>query len=66
MCRFCDIINGKTKKDILFEDSCVFVFLSRPHHLGHTQVVLREHQEDLTALGEKQVHTFVDDMITVA
>jgi len=61
-----DIMNGETKKDILFEDSCVLVFLGRPHHLGHTQVVLREHQEDLTVLREEQVHTFVDDIITVA
>jgi len=66
MCKFCDIIRSRIKKDILFEDSCVVVFLGRPHHLGHTQVVLREHQEDLTALPEEMVHTFVDDMLAVA
>lgn len=66
MCKFCDIIRSRIKKDILFEDSCVVVFLSRPHHLGHTQVVLREHQEDITALPEEMVHTFVDDMLAVA
>ena len=66
MCKFCDIINGKTKKDILFGDSCVLVFLGRPHHLGHTEVVLREHQEDLTSLPEEKVHAFIDDMVAVA
>ena len=66
MCKFCDIINGKIKKDILFEDSCVVVFLGRPHHLGHTQVVLREHHEDLTVLPKEMVHAFMDNMITAA
>ena len=66
MCKFCDIIAGKEKKDLLFQDSCVAVFLGRPHHLGHTQVVLREHKEDLTVLPEEQLHGFVDDMVMVA
>ena len=61
-----DIVNGETKKDIPFDDSCLSFFLGRAHHFGHKQVVLREHQEDLTVLREKQVHTFVDDTITVA
>jgi diadenosine tetraphosphate (Ap4A) HIT family hydrolase len=66
MCKFCDIIAGRRKKDILFQNTWVVVFLGRPHHLGHTQVVLREHKEDLTALSEKQLHAFVDDMVMVA
>ena len=66
MCKFCDVIKGKTKKDILFENSCVVVFLGRPHHLGHIEVVLHEHQEDFTALPEEIVHIFIDDMVAIA
>jgi len=66
MCKFCDVIAGRTKRDILFQDSWVVVFLGRPHHLGHTQVVLRQHKEDLTALSEKELHAFIDRMVMVA
>jgi len=66
MCKFCDIIADRRKKDILFQDSWVVVFLGRPHHLGHTQVVLRQHKEDLTALSEKELHAFVDRLVMVA
>lgn len=66
MCKFCDIIAGRRRKGILFEDSWVVVFLGRPHHLGHTQVVLRQHKEDLTALSEEELHAFIDRLVMVA
>lgn len=66
MCKFCSIIAGKIKRDILYQDPWVVVFLGKPHHLGHTQVVLREHKEDLTTLPELELYAFIDHMVMVA
>jgi diadenosine tetraphosphate (Ap4A) HIT family hydrolase len=63
-CKFCQYI--RQGDDLLWETDHVVVRFGRPHHRGHTQVILRRHEEDLTVLDERERDRFFDEMIYVA
>jgi diadenosine tetraphosphate (Ap4A) HIT family hydrolase len=63
-CQFCEYI--REPDGLLWETEHVAVRFGRPHHKGHTQVLLRRHEEDLTALTEAERDAFFDQMIYVA
>ena len=63
-CEFCRIIDEGT--ELLWESDYVAVRPGRPHRKGHTQVIFRRHEEDLTDLSPCERDAFFDDMIYVA
>lgn len=63
-CKFCEYI--RQGDDLLWETDHVVVRFGRPHHKGHTQIILRRHEEDLTVLSDAERDMFFDEMIYVA
>jgi diadenosine tetraphosphate (Ap4A) HIT family hydrolase len=61
MCKFCDYSG-----EVLWENERVFVILGRPHHKGHTEVVLKEHHEALSEIGEALMKEFFYDAFRVS
>ncbi len=70
-CVFCEIVAGKSKAEILFEDENVISFLDvRPMNFGHTLVIPKKHYEtfleiptDELLLLVKAVHTISEGII---
>jgi histidine triad (HIT) family protein len=59
-CIFCDIINKKSKAEILFENENVISFLDiRPVNYGHTLVIPKIHYENFLALPELELSELI-------
>jgi histidine triad (HIT) family protein len=54
VCPFCNIVSGKAKASIVYEDATVLAFMdANPASPGHTLVVPREHWENIYEIPEK-------------
>ena len=59
VCAFCDIANGQTPADVVYDDSETIAFLDhRPLFVGHTLVIPREHIETLVDLPPESIDGF--------
>lgn len=59
MCVFCDIVQGDTPAEIVFEDDFCVAFLDvRPLFPGHCLVIPREHYETLADLPREGLEPF--------
>jgi diadenosine tetraphosphate (Ap4A) HIT family hydrolase len=63
-CEFCRHLADRS--EALWASDHVFVRLGRPHHRGHTEVILARHEEDLTRLSHLERDAFFDEMLFVA
>ncbi len=55
-CIFCDIINGKSEAEILYEDENIISFLDiRPVNYGHTLVVPKKHCDNFLSLTSAEL-----------
>jgi histidine triad (HIT) family protein len=53
-CIFCEIINGKSPAEILFENGNVLAFLDiNPMNYGHTLVIPKQHYSDFEHVPEE-------------
>jgi histidine triad (HIT) family protein len=59
MCKFCDIVAGRTSAHIVYEDAVSLAFLDhRPLFYGHSLLVPRHHHVTLTDLPTEEVEPF--------
>lgn len=55
-CIFCDIIEGKSKAEIIYEDENIISFLDiRPVNFGHALVIPKGHHKDFISVPEDEL-----------
>lgn len=60
-CIFCDIINKKSKAEIIYENEDVISFLDiRPMNLGHTLVIPKVHYENFLSVPNQQMNKLIE------
>lgn len=53
-CNFCNIVNGVTKAEIIYEEEKVIAFLDiKPIHFGHILVIPKKHYTDFLQVSEE-------------
>lgn len=56
-CIFCDIIEGRSEAEILFENQNVISFLDiRPVNYGHTLVITKKHYENFQSVPSDELN----------
>jgi histidine triad (HIT) family protein len=56
-CIFCDIIEGKSEAEIIYEDENIISFLDiRPLNYGHTLVVPKKHYDNFLSLEPAELN----------
>jgi histidine triad (HIT) family protein len=66
-CIFCDIINGKSGAEILYEDENIISFLDiRPVNYGHALVVPKKHCNDFLSLSFDELNYLVNGLQTIS
>ncbi len=59
-CIFCDIIEGKSEAEIIYEDERVISFLDiRPVNYGHTLVITKNHYENFLSVPVKELNAVI-------
>ena len=67
MCVFCDIVEGRAKAEIVFEDERTLAFLDiRPVFHGHVLLVPRAHHETLVDLPKALIAPLFENAQTIA
>ena len=62
-CIFCDIINGKSEAEILYEDENIISFLDiRPVNYGHTLVVPKKHCDNFLSLTSVELNYLINGL----
>lgn len=60
MCPFCDIVSGKIKANILYEDDvCMAVMDIYPLADGHTLIVPKKHYENLLEIKDEDLKSII-------
>lgn len=63
MCRFCDVVEGRSEAFVVFDTVSSLAFLdARPLFAGHTLVVPKAHYEGLADLPAETARRFVLDL----
>jgi len=66
-CAFCDIVTGRQRTSLVFQDADTLAFLDlRQFHPGHTLVIPREHVRDIRAVDDKTALALVATVAYVA
>lgn len=66
-CIFCDIINGKSEAEILYEDENIISFLDiRPVNYGHTLVVPKKHYDNFLSLTSSELNYLINGLQTIS
>jgi len=66
-CIFCDIINGKSEAEILYEDENIISFLDiRPLNYGHTLVVPKKHYDNFLSLTSTELNYLINGLQTIS
>ncbi len=66
-CIFCDIINGKSEAEILYEDENIISFLDiRPVNYGHTLVVPKKHYDNFLSLTSTELNYLINGLQTIS
>ncbi|RPI67052.1 MAG: HIT family protein [Ignavibacteriales bacterium] len=56
-CIFCDIIEGRSEAEILFQNQNIISFLDiRPINYGHTLVITKKHYENFQSVPLDELH----------
>ena len=59
-CIFCDIVEGKSGAEIIYEDENVLSFLDiRPVNYGHTLVIPKRHYENFLSVPEEEMNAMI-------
>ncbi len=59
-CIFCDIIEGKSKAEIIYEDDNIISFLDiRPVNFGHALVIPKNHYKDFISVPEEELNYLI-------
>ena len=59
-CIFCDIVDGKSGAEIIYEDENVLSFLDiRPINYGHTLVIPKNHYENFFSVPAKEMNAVI-------
>jgi len=59
-CIFCDIVDGKSGAEIIYEDENVLSFLDiRPVNYGHTLVIPKNHYENFISVPTKEMDAVI-------
>jgi len=59
-CIFCNIVKGKEKAEILFENNSTISFLDiRPLNFGHSLVIPKKHYENFYDVTEEDLHSVI-------
>jgi histidine triad (HIT) family protein len=60
-CVFCDIVNGKEKAEILFEDENTLSFLDiRPFNYGHSLIVPKKHYDNFLEIPTDELKSVIN------
>jgi histidine triad (HIT) family protein len=66
-CIFCDIINGKSEAEIIYEDENIISFLDiRPVNYGHTLVVPKKHYDNFLSLTSTELNRLINGLQTIS
>ncbi len=66
-CIFCDIINGKSEAEIIYEDENIISFLDiRPVNYGHTLVVPKKHYDNFLSLTSTELNYLINGLQTIS
>ncbi len=66
-CVFCDIMAGRARGDVIYEDALTVAFVDpRQHHPGHVLVVPRAHVNDIRQLNPRSGAALMNTMIRMA
>lgn len=59
-CIFCDIVKGKAKAEILYQDDSTISFLDiRPLNFGHSLVIPKNHYENFYDINQKDLEAVI-------
>jgi histidine triad (HIT) family protein len=60
-CIFCDIVEGKSKADILYENELIISFLDiRPMNYGHSLVIPKKHYESFLEIPSGELGVLIN------
>lgn len=59
-CIFCDIIEGKSSAEVIYEDDKIISFLDiRPVNFGHALVIPKKHYKDFVSVPEGELSCLI-------
>jgi histidine triad (HIT) family protein len=66
-CVFCDIVEGKSKSEIIFENENIISFLDiHPVSYGHTLIITKQHYDSILDVPEDLLSSIMKDVQKLA